>query len=274
MGWMGFLGAIALGAGAMTLTGCFSHDGWAKTHNREALVKQVDECNAGNSYACKALGDDLLGKSWQSRTSDWQQGYDRVGAKKAYRRACLLADASACAAIVEFKLSDSDEETARWQLRAVYNGGGVRSAEEVADAEAKARAEARTREAEIAATRRAEEASSQQSWAAFGQGLQNMQPQIQATANRAAGGKGTSSSSGGAGAGAGGGGAGTAKPDCSGCTLSPSVCSGQNATTPACYRAMADVNDCLASHTGCSTNPAAARSEAARLRKAAAELKR
>jgi hypothetical protein len=265
----GRLAALCAALGLVApLTACFTHDGHARSANREALMKQTDDCNAGIAYQCKTLGDDLLGKSLRSRTSDWFQGHDARGAKRAYTRGCILGDASSCAAIIEHGLFGSPEEKSRYELRIAFRGGVIRSGDELAAAEAKLLEERRVKEEELRKTRAAEEADSRRSWAAFGQGVQQAQPEIEATFNRAAGG---GRPAGGAGAGGLGGGA---KPDCSACNKDLSVCSGQGATSPRCYERMAEVNDCLASRAGCSKDPAAARAEAARLRKAAAEVKR
>jgi hypothetical protein len=275
--------ASAVTLALLVLPGCFTHDGWARTAHAEELNKERAACLAGETWQCKRLGDNLAGRSVESRASDWQQKTDLDGVRKAYRTCCRLGQGECCRSLVELHLEPKHDEEDRDRVRACTLHAPERSQAEL-DAE-RSRDDAQLREHEqyLAQTRLEERQQRDRDLAAAVGGAQslgnNVQTSIQTggrtmfvgttaigTVPGTAGSSAANETS-----------PGQPKGDpCAPCLSHrgnmTSKCTGT--PTPACYNAAAAMHECVANAPGCSTNPAQSRAEAARMRKAAQEIAR
>lgn len=280
---------------AMGLVGCMpTHDEMAKDYSTKRLKEAAQSCSATRSYACQGYGDDLVGKSVQSRQSDWHQRRDREGAKKAYATCCRSGIGSCCRSIVEEKLASSPEEERAYRIRADFYFSPVRSDAEVAAERETMGAYVAQNEASIRQTRAEERAERARQSAQLAAMARDTATEVQ---TRIATGKAsaptTPSFTGGAGAGRSAPAtdpaidlaastaqvlsAAAANPDaCRPCRPKLSVIQGvchAGAPPKGCFEALAVAEECMADASACTSDPTAARAQAAKLRAHAGGMK-
>jgi hypothetical protein len=171
--------SILLAASFLLGSCAYDIDSAARKSDRDRLNALTIACGREHTHSCAELGDDLTHTSEESRLSTWKEEVDLPLAKRVYQLGCESGEGRACRSLVEANLATSAEETSRYRALALAYGSPVRTAQEIAAADAESQARIDKQEEGISAERTQEQLKADRDLQAAGALIQHTGDQIQ-----------------------------------------------------------------------------------------------